>query len=66
MFDPIRAMSEGWKHTVDGLSIATLLGALVNILPSIAAILTILWTGIRIYETETVQRFIRRKGGDSA
>ncbi len=62
--DPFREMSEGAKHFVDGISIITCLGALVQILPSIAAVLTILWTGIRIYETETVQRLMQRmKGG---
>jgi hypothetical protein len=30
-------------------------------LPSIAAIFTICWTGIRIYETETVQKLLGKK-----
>lgn len=58
MNDPFGHMSEEAKHLVDGLSIATLLGSLVNVLPSIAAILTIVWTVIRIYETRTVQRLL--------
>lgn len=62
MRDLFREMSEPAKHVVDGLSFVTLLGALVNLLPSIAAVLTIIWTGIRIYETETVRRLFRRKG----
>jgi hypothetical protein len=50
------------KHVVDALSILTVVGTLVEMLPSIAAIFTIVWTGIRIWETETVQNIFGRKG----
>ena len=60
MSDPFREMSESAKHVVDGLSFMTLLGALVNLLPSIAAVLTIIWTAIRIYETDTIRRLTGR------
>jgi hypothetical protein len=53
-------LSEGTKHVLDGLSVITVLGALVDILPAIAALFTICWTGIRIYETKTVQGWINR------
>lgn len=53
-------LSEGTKHVLDGLSVITVLGALVQILPAIAALFTIVWTGIRIYETDTVQGWIKR------
>ena len=46
------------KQVVDGLSMATVVGALVNLLPAIAAIFTIVWTGIRIYETKTMQKWL--------
>ena len=49
------------KHAVDALSIVTVLGTLVNILPSIAALFTIVWTAIRIYETRTVQGWLNKK-----
>lgn len=48
------------KWAIDALSIGVMLGALVNILPSVAAILTIIWTCIRIWETETVRRWAGR------
>ncbi len=65
MSDPFSSMSENTKHVVDGLSIATLIGSLSDVLPSIAAILTIIWTGLRIYESATVQGWLaRRKGAD--
>lgn len=44
----------------DATSISLLIGTLVDILPAAAAALTIIWTGIRIYETETVKNLIKR------
>ena len=49
------------KSLGDGLSLTVAVGTLVQILPSVAAILTIVWTAIRIYETETVKRLMRRR-----
>jgi hypothetical protein len=59
--DPFHNLPEGAKVAGDLLSIATLLGSLASALPAVAAILTILWTAIRIYETDTVQRLLGRK-----
>ena len=53
-------LTEGTKHVLDGLSLVTVLGTLVDILPAIAALFTIVWTCIRIYETKTVQGWIDR------
>ena len=53
-------LTESTKHVLDGISLVTVLGALVDILPAIAALFTIIWTGIRIYETKTVQGWINR------
>ena len=52
---------ETTKHVVDALSIMTVVGTLVEMLPSIAAIFTIVWTVIRIWETATVQNLLGRK-----
>ena len=49
---------ETLNYITDGLSFLTVVGTLINVLPSIAAIFTIVWTGIRIYETGTVQRWL--------
>jgi hypothetical protein len=49
------------KSLVDLLSFATVMGTLADILPSIAALFTIIWTSFRIYETDTVQGWIRKK-----
>jgi hypothetical protein len=48
------------KNVVDALSIITVVGTLVEMLPSVAAIFTIVWTAIRIWETETVQNLLGR------
>lgn len=52
--------SETVKHAIDGLSVVTAVGTLTKMLPAVAAIFTILWTGIRIYESKTVQGFLGR------
>lgn len=54
-------VSETTKHVADGLSVVTVLGTLAEILPSIAALFTIVWTGFRIYETDTVQKWLKCK-----
>jgi hypothetical protein len=52
---------DGVKYTVDALSVATVVGALTDMLPEIAALFTIIWTGIRIYETDTIQKIFGKK-----
>jgi hypothetical protein len=54
------------KHVVDTLSVITVIGTLADMLPSIAALFTIVWTGIRIWETPTVQGWLGRTGGSDA
>jgi len=48
------------KTVGDAVSVFTVVGTLVNMLPSIAALITIVWTSIRIYETDTVKDIISR------
>jgi hypothetical protein len=54
-------LNESTKHVIDGLSLVTVLGALVELLPAVAAIFTIVWTAIRIYETDTIQQLLGKK-----
>jgi hypothetical protein len=49
------------KYAIDTLSFVTVLGTIVKMLPAVAAVFTIVWTAIRIYETKTVQNFLRKK-----
>jgi hypothetical protein len=53
--------SETVKTAIDGLSIVTVVGTLVDMLPSFAALFTIIWTGIRIWETDTVKNLLGRE-----
>ena len=53
-------MNETAKNVVDAASIATMLGTLGSILPPLAALFTIVWTSIRIYETKTAQGWIKQ------
>jgi len=55
---PLQTATEGTKQIVDAVSVFTVVGTLGNILPPIAALFTIIWTGIRIYETKTIQKLI--------
>lgn len=49
---------ENIKHVGDAISITITVGAIVNFLPAVAALLTIVWTAIRILETKTIQKAI--------
>lgn len=48
------------KYVIDALSFVTVLGTIVKMLPAVAAVFTIVWTAIRIYETKTVQSWLNR------
>lgn len=48
-------VTESTKQAIDAASIMTMIGSLGAILPPMAALFTIVWTAIRIYETKTVQ-----------
>ena len=54
-------MDDSTKHLLDFASIFTAVGTLLSWLPHLAAIFTIVWTGIRIWETKTVQRMRSNK-----
>jgi hypothetical protein len=54
-------LSESSKHVLDGLSLLTVLGTLVDWLPAVAALLSIIWTALRIYESKTVQKLLGKK-----
>jgi hypothetical protein len=51
--------SESTKTLVDALSFGTVVGTVAGVLPDIAAIFTIVWTVIRIYETDTFHKIFK-------
>jgi hypothetical protein len=57
---------ETLKQLLDGASILTVIGTLVEFLPAISAALSIVWVMIRIWETDTVQKLAYRKKDDDA
>ncbi len=56
----MNSLSEQIKIAGDVLSITTIGATLMQILPPIAALLTVVWSCIRIYETSTVQKLLGR------
>jgi chromate transport protein ChrA len=48
------------KHLLDAISLSAMVATLVGMLPHIAALLSIIWTLLRIYETKTVQQWMNR------
>ncbi|WP_260925431.1 hypothetical protein [Novosphingobium sp. 9] len=55
----IDQLPEDIKQAFDAVSAVALLGALINMLPAISTLLTIVWMAIRVYETKTVQGWLR-------
>jgi presenilin-like A22 family membrane protease len=53
-------LTDATKHVIDGASIATAVGTMMQVLPAIAALFTIVWTCIRIYETKTMQKLLSK------
>ena len=48
------------KSLMDTISISTIIATIIGWLPAIAALLSIIWTLIRIYETRTVQKWFSK------
>lgn len=48
------------KTIIDAISIGGVMATLAGWLPAIAALFSIVWTVIRIYETRTVQRWLNK------
>ena len=58
--------TEGTKQVVDAVSVLTVVGTIGELLPPLAALFTLVWTGIRIYETKTIQRLLGRNPPDDS
>jgi len=55
------AVQESVKETVDIVAASTGLLSLVAWLPPTASLFTIVWLGIRIFETETIQKLLNSR-----
>ena len=58
--------TESTKQVVDAVSVFTVVGTLGEVLPPMAALFTLVWTAIRIYETKTVQRLLGKEPPDDS
>ena len=54
-------INEHTKSVLDWTSLGLAVGTLVQILPAVAALWTIGWYTIRIYETKTVQDWLKAR-----
>jgi hypothetical protein len=53
-------LSENAKHAADALSIMTVVATLAEWLPAVAALASLIWSMIRIWETKTVQTWAKK------
>jgi hypothetical protein len=51
----------GDKSALDWGAVAVSIGALFELLPAIASLLSVIWLLLRIWESDTVQRMIGRR-----
>lgn len=49
-------------HVGDAVSLTMLFGYLVSIMPTVALLFTIVWTGLRIYESYLNIKKLRKEG----
>ena len=59
--DALDNMPDPVKISGDGTSIGVVVATLTEILPAVAAVFSIVWMAIRIYETDTVQKLLKKK-----
>lgn len=52
---------EQHKHLIDALAVSSLIGTMFGYLPDATAALTFVWVAVRLFETDTVQGWFRRK-----
>jgi hypothetical protein len=55
--DPVSVL----RHCIDWVSAITVVGAVAGYLPPIAAVFAIIWYLIQIYESRTVQGWLKRE-----
>jgi len=48
------------KTPIDVTAGAVAFASVVELLPAVASVFTIIWLGIRIYETDTVQKWLKK------
>ena len=54
------------KAVADGAAVLTTVGVMATWLPPLASLFTIIYLGLRIWETDTVRKLTNRKGNSNA
>jgi hypothetical protein len=54
------------KAVADGAAVLTTVGVMSTWLPPLASLFTIIYLGLRIWETNTVRKLTNRKGDSNA
>ncbi len=57
-------MQEETKAVIDAVAVGGTVGALAGWLPPLAALATIVWTCLRIWEMDTVQNVLKKNNHD--
>jgi len=64
---------ESMKNITDGVAVLGTVGVIIKLLPALASLFTIVWLGIRIWETDTLHRIrkliikkLKRNNGEGA
>lgn len=55
---------EATKHAIDYLAAGVAVASIAELLPAVASVFTIIWLGLRIFESQTVQGWLGRKPKD--
>lgn len=55
MNDPYRVAT----HVADGISAVAIIGTILGYLPAFAALAAIIWYAVQIWESKTVQKYVR-------
>ncbi len=54
-------MNGNTKTLLDATAVITAIGTMLNWMPQVAALFTVVWLAIRIWETDTVKRWFKRE-----
>ena len=54
------------KAVADGAAVLTTIGVMATWLPPLASLFTIIYLGLRIWESDTVRKLTNRKGDSNA
>lgn len=57
----LEILPDGLKHAIDAISIVALFSSLISLMPAASTLMTFIWASLRVYETPTVQGWLKRR-----